>query len=285
MLLQLMNRSRLVLLIGVCLVNTMFSQSPGYMGKKLTIGYGFHFSPALLGSNGQGSSLFGKEGGNASTGEFAFNSLHEGYLEYALGKRFSLGFSAKFYKTTYDNHKNLSATSNVVDQYGYTTTMYYSGRPEGLYAIKGQNFALYGKVFNRGFIAPWGRYMMFGVNVKHYTCTYDPAEMKLYEDYGYGYDPRSAITDFGPKEQSFTRFDVLFGFGRTRVLFNRVTLDYGFNVNLFALASTVFDAVSDNPELFSSNWATNTNYIETTAPWRVRGVNRFNAFLRIGVLI
>jgi hypothetical protein len=264
----------------------LLAQTPGYMGKRLVIGYGFHFSPALFGSNAQGATIIGKMDGNASGGEMVFNALHEGYLEYALSKRFSLGISTKFYKTTYDNHEPLSVSVNQQDQYGYISPVYYDGNPKGLYYIKGQNYALYGKLFKRGFIAPWGKYMMFGINIKRYTCSYDPAEMKLTtsDHSGYYYDNYPPITDFGPREQSFTRFDVLFGFGRTRVLYNRITLDYGFNLNLFATVMTLFD-VSDYGLPFSLTRPTNTTYIESTAPWRIRGVNRCNAFLRVGVLL
>jgi hypothetical protein len=278
------NKFRFILIVIVSLSGALMAQTPGYMGKRMVIGYGFHFSPAFFGSNGQGATIIGKTGGHASDGELAFNSLHEGYLEYALSKRFLLGFSTKFYKTTYDNHKELSAMFNVQDSYGYNTTIYYNASPDGLYHIKGQNYALYGKLFKRGFLAPWGKYMMFGVNIKRYTCSYDPAEMKL-SPAGYGYSDNASFTDFGPREQSFTSFDILFGYGRSRILYNRIVLDYGFNLNLIATLNTAFDSLSDDDALFSSNNPTNNTYIESTAPWRIRGVNRFNAFLRVGVLL
>lgn len=271
----------------VALSTTVLSQTPGYMGKRLVIGYGFHFSPALIGSTAQGSTIIGKTDGNASDGELCFNSLHEVYIEYGLSKRFALGFSTKFYKTTYDNHKYLSANVAVPNQYGggsYYDTYY--GTPEGLYDIKGQNYALYGKLFKRGFIAPWGKYMMFGINVSRFSCSYDPAKMKLlsdnYSSYAKDYP---AVTDFGPQGQTYTKYDLLFGYGRARVIANRVTLDYGFNVNLIATLNTLFDAVSDDDSILGDNTPSNENYIESTAPWRIRGINRFNAYLRVGVLL
>lgn len=276
------NNFLFVLISLVVFPSILLAQTPGYMGKRFVMGYGFHTSPALIGSTGQGNTIIGKAEGNASDGEFAFNSLHEGYLEYALSKRFSLGFSAKFYKATYDNHKNMNA---YVVYNGSNVS--YSNSPEGLYHIKGQNYALYGKLFRRGFIAPWGKYMMFGINIKRFTCSYDPAEMQLkYDAYSFfGNEKYPSITDFGPREQSFTRFDFLFGLGKSRIVYNRIILDYGFNVNLFALLNTPFDALTDDDGLFTDYRPTNYNYIKDTSPWRVRGVNRFNAYLRIGVLL
>ena len=273
------NRFIFALVSIVVLSGGLLAQTPGYMGKRLVAGYGFYFSPALFGSNGQGSTFFGRGQGNGSDGELAFNVLHEAYVEYALAKRFALGFSAKFYKTSYDNHK--LASVNVPYQ---GTNINYYGYPDGLYYIKGQNYALYGKLFNRNYIAPWGRYMMFGVNIQRFTCTYNPAEMQLRYT-SYSYDNYPPVSDFGPPEQTFTRFDVLFGFGRTRVIFNRIMLDYGFNVNMFALANTLFDNVSADDGIFNQRNSSNYQYMENTAPWRVRGVNRFNAFLRVGVLL
>jgi hypothetical protein len=264
----------------------LYSQSPGYMGKRLVVGYGFYFSPALFGSDGAGKTIIGRGNGNAENGTIALNILHEGFLEYALSKRFMLGLSAKFYKTTYDNNRSISANLKVVDQYNYSTNYSYSGAPEGLIHISGVNYALYGKLFNRGYIAPWGRYMIFGINVKTYTCTYNPDEMYIpYKTYNnsYGSVPPS-YSDFGPLKQKYTKYDILFGFGRTRVIFNRVTLDYGFNTNIIALFSTFFDVVTESDGIFNST-PTGDKYISAGSPWRVRGVNRFNAFLKVGVLL
>jgi hypothetical protein len=279
-----MKNKFLFILIGLLTFSgLLLAQTPGYMGKRFVIGYGFHTGPALIGSTAQGSTIIGKRNGNASEGEPAFNSLHEAYIEAALSKRFLLGLSTKFYKTTYDNHKSVEATVTVPNQYGGSYVDSYYGYPEGLYYIKGQNYALYGKLFKRGFIAPWGKYMMFGVNINRFTCSYDPAEMKLKDD---SYNSKSPpVTDFGAREQSFTKFDLLFGYGRTRVVANRVTFDYGFNVNLIATLNTLFDAVTDDDTILGDNRPSNYNYIETTAPWRVRGVNRFNVYLRVGVLL
>ena len=66
------------------------------MGKRVTAGYGFYFSPALLGSNASESSIIGR--GNAVGGDMAFNTMHEGFLEFAFKKRVSVGFSFKYYK-------------------------------------------------------------------------------------------------------------------------------------------------------------------------------------------
>ena len=262
-----------------------FAQSPGYLGKKFVAGYGFNFSPALFGSDASGNSIIGRSSGHATTGEFAFNVLHEGFVEYAVAKRFMMGFSAKFYKTTYDNSRTLSVTVSQKDQYGQIQSVSSYGSPEGIYYIKAQNYALYGKLFYSKYIAPWGRYMMFGVNVKTYTCSYNPNEMKInFNSYNYNSQSFTPYSNFGPQNQRFTKFDLLFGLGKTRIIYNRVTLDYGFNLNVIAVLSTVFDAVFETDGVFSVK-TTSQNYMELTSPSRLRGVNRFNVFFKVGILL
>ena len=36
-----------------------YSQSTGYMGKRLLLGYGFHTSPAFMGSNAKNQTIVG----------------------------------------------------------------------------------------------------------------------------------------------------------------------------------------------------------------------------------
>jgi hypothetical protein len=273
----------ILIIASLFFTNALVGQTSGYMGKRFVAGYGFHFSPALMGTNANGNSIFGRAGGNGTTGKFAFNTLHEGFLEYALKNRFSIGVSVKFYKTTFDNAHSVSAYANQTSQYGSIENVSYYGSPEGLYKISGQNYSLYGKLFYQRYVAPWGRYMQFGITIRRHTCSYDPATMRLryggFNNYVY-----PDFNDFGEQDQQFTRFDFLFGLGRTRIVTNRVTFDYGFNANLFALLSTFFDVVTDGDGLFTDN-VSDSNYLQATSPWRVRGVNKFNVFLKVGVLL
>lgn len=261
---------------------TGYAQAPGYMGKRFSAGYGFYFSPALIGSNGKGNTIAGTVDGHANDGTLAFNSLHEGFVEYTLTKKFTLGFSARFYKSTYDNSRAVS----IADVPTSVNTGYYYGQqsqnPLGLYHIKGINLSLYGKLYFSRYIAPWGRYFIFGPTLKMFTCTYDPAEMKVTYAGMYG-EPNIYYSNFGPTTQKFKGFDIMAGFGRNRIVANRITLDYGFNVNIFALLGTLLDAGGEDFSLSGNLYA--SDYIGRTSHARVRGVNRFNAFLKVGVLL
>ncbi len=276
----------LILFVILCSqFDKLIAQSPGYLGKKISIGYGFHTSPTINGSNANGNSIIGRKVGSGETGYFAFNTMHEGFIEHALKKRFSIGLSAKYYKTTYDNGLSLSVYYQYANNTGGFGNVNYYGSPKGLYTIKGINYLLYGKLFYRKYVAPWGRYMTFGINVKTYKCEYNPDIMYLESgnsNSGYynQYVPPK-FSDFGPTKQKFIRYDLLFGLGKTKIIANRIILDYGFNTNVLAFMMTFFDAIGEDTFIDKVD---NSHYIRKTAPWRVRGVNRFNVFFKVGYL-
>ena len=274
-----MKKNLLIIYILFCISNCLQSQTPGFMGKRFAVGYGFYFWPALTNSNGAGKSFLTK--GNSESGSFAFNTMHEAFIEYAIKPRFSIGFSAKYYKTTYNNALYLSARQTYIDNSGYSNTISIYGKPNGLYTIRAVNYNIYGKLFYSRYIAPWGRYMMFGLNIKTYTCSYDPKEMYLNIDNNYYTNIPKTFTDFGPEKQKYKKFDFLFGLGRTRIIANKIIIDYGFNTNLFSLLTTLFDAIGEDTFIDRID---NTDYIKRTSSYRVRGANRFNVFLKVGYL-
>ncbi len=242
------------------------AQSSGYMGKRLSVGYGFYASPGLIGSSGA----------------TPLNMLHEAYLEVAAKRKFSVGFSARFYNAVYGNNRYVSVystNSSSVDQ--------IDDNPSGSTNIKGRNYMLYFKFFGQNYVAPWGRYFILGASINTFQSSYDPNDMRVkvgtyynypISDYKYSY-----FSNFGAREQTYAKFDVLLGFGRSRVIANRVIVDYGYNVNLLAMALTLFDAPDDN--ILESDGLTPSNYIEKTSAARIRGVNRFNLFLKVGILL
>lgn len=260
--------------------NIANAQSTGYMGKRVLFGYGFNTSPITFGSSAGNESLIGN-GGSAETGSIVFNAIHEGFLEVAPSSRLMIGFSARYYNTTYDNAR----------EWGYDYS--YSGvsqnwidqKPRGYYNIMGLSYTLYIRYFGVRYVAPWGRYVMFGPVINTTKTTYDPSTMYAlqrrqniignYEDY--------KVTDFGQQGQTYSGFNVMFGMGRSRMIQNRVTLDYGFNTHVGSLLMLLFDISGIN---FNRSYAlSNPNYIENTVKTRVRGVNRFNVFLKVGILL
>lgn len=252
---------KLQLILIMCLGSIgLGSQVPGYMGKKLAVGYGFYGNPAL--------SAF-----TLGYGENPLNILHEGFIEYVTGKKFALGFSGRFYKSSYLNTStvDIERTHNIDQR---------EDHPSGSYEIRGSNFMLYGKAFLNSYLAPWGKYFVFGLSLHRYTTSYNPADMKVQvEQYiSYNNTRRYYFSDFGATTQSYNYVDLLIGRGKTRIIADgRVVIDYGYNLNVVATTLTILDA-------FDRIYLTPDEYIAKTSISRVRGINRFNLFIKAAFL-
>jgi len=252
------------------------SQSTGFMGKRVMIGYSFNTSPILLGSSANNESIL-DAGGTSASGEFVFNAIHEGFVEIAPSSKWEIGFSCRYYKTTYDNAKNFNTLYGGSQYYFNSDT-----KPSGYYNIRGLSYTLYFRYFGSRYIAPWGRYMMFGPVINTMKTTYDPAIMYASGYDNYNFSQQVIIKDFGMIEQNYKGVNLMFGAGRSRLIAKRVSLDYGFNTHLISLLSGFYEVLGME---FRSGNTTNANYIEKTVRSRVRGVNRFNVFLKVGILL
>ncbi len=254
------------LTILILIASSLHAQIPGYKGKRVTAGYGFYASPGLIGSRGA----------------TPVNMLHEAYIEGTTATRFMVGFSARFYNGIYSNGREVQ----LFNVFGSHTPTQMSDNPEGSYKISGRNFMLYGKLFSQNYVAPWGRYFLFGVTLNTFETTYEKSNMRILvdnNDYGYQNSTQYYFSNFGSTLQEYKKVDVCIGFGRSRIIGNRVILDYGYNVNLFALAFTLFDAGDQG--LPDSDVLSPDIYIAKTSASRVRGINRFNLFLKVGILL
>jgi hypothetical protein len=254
------------------------------MGKRLLLGYGFHTSPAIFGSNAQNETMIGN-GGSAESGSLAFNAIHEGYLEFAASSKWMVCFSARYYKTTFDN--NVSFKNDDYYSQNPSHIDYNNSAPDGFYNIQGLTYSLYFKYYGSRYVAPWGRYVMFGPTLNTVKTTYDPtilkAKAEYRDDYNYIYKD-TLISNFGASVQHYNGLNLMLGFGRSRIIANRITVDYGVNVQFFSVLNTLFDV--EKTGIFHRQESINAdNYIERTVRSRVRGVNRFNVFLKVGILL
>ncbi len=238
------------------------AQVPGYMGKKVVAGYGFYFNPGFS---------------NIAMGysDSPLNTQHEFFLEYTTGKKFMVGASARLYRYTYNNTELVdangpsnSSTFNQVDQ-----------NPSGSYQIKGRNFSLYGKLFKSNYLAPWGRYFIFGLSVIKYETDYDSGDMRvLVKETKYGTVTNSYYTDFGPTTEFYSTADVFFGNGKSRIFSNRIVFDYGYTVGIVSMAHMFLNALDFGETLYPQD------YIKSTSASRVAALNRFNFYFKLGYL-
>lgn len=261
--------------IGVLLIAVSFSvaqlnaQAPGYMGKKFCVGYGLYAHPAF-------NSIV------LNYGDYPINTLHEFFVEYTTGKKFTLGLSAQLFRYRYNATEDINVyTAGSSGSYNIKDA---DVKPSGNYLIKGRNYRLYGKFFKDKYLAPWGKYFLLGVALDRYITFYNPEEMNVpvtaqFTSYATGAIVQQEIyvNDFGPTTQIFQKADIFFGNGNSRILGNKIVLDYGYSIGFVAMARVFIDALdytTPTPE----------NYIEKTATSRSAAINRFNLYLKIGYL-
>lgn len=229
------------------------------MGKKTLVGYGFNFNPVTSGSTANNKSLFGSTNGSAESGHFVINATHELFIERAIGKGVSIGMAIKFLSTGYDNNASLSG-----------------GRPgpTDYYRIRAYTFNPYFKFYKARYMAPWGKYFAMGSSVIRMKSKHDPFMHSLQTVNNHD----TLITDFGSDETKYYAFDLLIGFGRNRILFDKLSVDYGFHMNCFATLLTLESAGRNESVMVDSD------YIRETIENRVMAANRFNFYLKLAYL-
>ncbi len=257
-------------------VTTILAQSSGYMGKHFVINYGIHASPTIIGASKNNTTLLGnlESPGSAEPQVITFNNLHEFSLDYVKSNKLVVELNVKYYKTAYDNNANLNNRGSNFD---------FSGSPAGYYSIRGLSYALIFKKYNSKYVAPWGRYVLFGPVINTVKTTYDENMNKRARYKGSNSTIDSVLSYFGDKEQKFIGFNLIFGWGRSHIIKDRIVVDYGASLQLFSLVSLPFDILNLNA-IDDKQSYTNLTYISDTYKTRVRGINRFNVFLKVGYL-
>lgn len=245
------------------------AQTPGYMGKRLTAGYGFYTHPAV-------SKLI------FNYSDKWFNTQHEFFLEYVVRKRCQLGLSFKLYRYTYNNYETLKQR----DLYYQSNIDLQSERPSGSYDIKARNYSFYARFFRRKYLAPWGSYFLLGASMINYTTHYDPARMDVLAiDRSYRNAGRSMyLNNFGPEEQRHFTVDIFFGIGNSRIFFNHLVLDYGCSLGLISNTATLLRSFGSVWNFELDGKYSMEEYISGTAAERIGALNRANFYLRLGYL-
>lgn len=251
------NQNWLKLLIFVFTSVNVSAQIPGYMGKRTVIGYGFHFHPAIGGISKKQS-------------DRPFNFKQEGYIEQNITERASVGVSVQFYDYVYNN-------SLRADPIKRNSRISYSGiKPNGTYQIDAQNVVLYGKIFKRAFLAPWGPYFTLGIVYTQYKTEYKPSEMYVVVENSNG-TQKNVLNDFGPLQQKFRTADVVVGLGRSRIFGDIVVVDWGCNMQ--TISTTWLFLSADVGRAYYMD-----EYIRVSSLRRVRAINLIHFYMRLGLL-
>ena len=239
----------------------IFFCQPGYMGKKTALGGGIYFSPALFGSNANNRSFLSDHNGSSETGHFNLNITYDLFVERVISNRWLFGTSVKYIHTGYDNRS-----------YGYY------GKPEGYYKINAVIINPYFKHYSRRTPAPLGKYFYIGPSLQLIFTKHDNY-MYVLNRTSDGHD--TLISNYGPPKQMHYGGDLMVGFGKTRVIKNKILIDYGYNAGVISVLHTM-EALGSNLIFGGSS---KSDYIERTSRSRIRNATRFNLFFRIAYLL
>lgn len=255
-------RSRIYFLTFIIMPSFFLCQAPGYMGKKTTVGGGVHFNPVTLGSTANNKTLFGN-GGSAEEGHFRLNVTYDVFMERVISKRWLFGTSVKYIRTGYDNRSSvLSANSRS---------------PQNYYQINALCINPYFKHYSRRYPAPLGRYVFIGPSINILFTRHDNY-MHIVDRTTEGHD--TLTMNFGPQKQTHISADLIFGVGKSRIIKDKILIDYGYN---FGIVSAFYTVEALNTGLMMGS-PSRDEYIAATARARLRNATRFNLYLRVAYI-
>lgn len=165
-----MKKLTYVLLLIVLVNNKIKAQVPGFMGKRIAIGYNFD-----LGRGADWKEFDVRSDYEGNDVGFGFYPRHNITLEYVLGKSISFEASVGFSKSgllTYENEEGMlqyeyPGLSSHYDQEPYNTAKSYD-----YLRVNNIMYRIGFNVFNGNYIAPHGNYWNFSYIQNHGTIQY-----------------------------------------------------------------------------------------------------------------
>lgn len=205
---------RSITLLFICVTQFAMAQVPGYMGKKMVVGYDIYMSPTV-------APTYKKQDGIGLNNTQCLN------FDYTIKQRVNACVSLQYSK--------MGVTSNYGYSYVYNSQYYGPSNGIAYYRptdnlpmqMKTYNLSLGFKLFSRNSIAPVGKYIKAEAIVLMNKLTYDPNAF-----YGSSSGTGEQIT-LGTGSYSGKRYSLAFTVGRQHILFNKIVLDMGTRVGLF----------------------------------------------------
>ena len=198
-----------------------FSQVPGYLGKRFTIGYGLYFFPAIKGPGLHNA-------GPSSDFNPGINNAHCINIDYTIKPRTNICFSFQYLETGIAYKGSTSAGLNGgSDPYPYPMDVRYAGDFSTPAKLSSFNIGLGFKFFKKGEIAPLGKYQKLELLLFFETVTYNSEKfLKRISD------PASGVSSdvpykAGAGSYNYKNIALVYTLGKQRVFFDRLVLDYG----------------------------------------------------------
>lgn len=225
------------LIFLIIISSSVFSQVPGYMGKRLIVGYSNYF---MVGFKGPGPINAVPSNENSLT----LNNVHCLNFEYAHNQHKMLCFSGQYLRTGIAYNNGLSGgpfdLRNIGD-YPYPNSCKYVGNYSTPALLTSFNIGIGIKSFKHGYLAPVGKYDKFEFLFLFEKIKYDYKNFVQSDNYGSTDIPYP----LGTGEYSYKNFAIVYSFGRQKVLNDKIVLDYGLRVSYTPLFN-IFSAVQMN---------------------------------------
>ncbi|MDQ3047805.1 MAG: hypothetical protein M3R27_09685 [Bacteroidota bacterium] len=222
------------------------------MGKRLSLSYSAYISPSYVWPSR-----------SSSEGEPGINYLNSIDLDFVIKPRTSLCFSTQFGRTglTY-------ATTFYYDN----GTMYYKPKDKKAIGLQMLNFTLGFKFFNRGYLAPHGKYKKVELVLLSPTVIFDRDAFYL----------NNSSESYPVSNKKYTYKSVAIGYtiGRQRIIKDMLIIDTGirFGITPYSLYNFMFE--------FSGAYSDGTFQEQFIQPVHERlfGAQLFNIHFGIGFL-
>lgn len=201
-------------------------QIPGYMGKRLSIGYSsylsFRMNPGVI------STFTNNYNENTDVAKLRLNSIHCLDFDYIIGTRTSFCFSTQY------NTLNLCGPGTG---FGYYTNGNEGGdlvyRPTDESSIKAQsiNLSVGLKLFKKRYLNPYGNYRKIEFVLVNSTMKTDPNAFVWESDYSNHTKPADPNIQNKYKSKSVV---LAYTTGRQRIYYDKLILDFGLRLGFAA---------------------------------------------------
>lgn len=188
------------------------AQVAGYLGKRFSVGYSNYFMLAGIGPTANSTSAIGEPG---------LNTTHCVNFEYTIKNR------TNFCVSIQKSNTGMDPGGIYVQEYdGYNNPSYnltYAEKPYKPMQISSFNIGFGFKFFQSGTLAPIGKYKKLELLMLFNNLVYKKNGFLYYDSYSNQY----AYKSIGSGDYNFNTIAISYTMGRSRVVFDRLVLDYG----------------------------------------------------------
>lgn len=267
-----MKKFNLTLVLVILFANS-FAQVSGYIGKRAVVSYSNYF---MFGFRGPGANY------GSAKDEFSptLNNTHCLNFEYAQKQRVNICATIQYLKTgiAYDRGQEIGIfASDYVDPYCYPGRTRYKGKFQTPAQLTSLNFGLGYKLFHKGYIAPLGGYQKVEFIFLFETVKFDNKNFYIESPVNWNYP--DVLVNVGPEQYKYRNVVLAYTLGKSRILFNRLVLDYGVRCGITPAGIIPF-VFSD----YADTKSTMERHFRAEANRRIFRHQLFNFHLGIGFL-